>query len=291
MKLGRTARCIGTMALLWAALSSAIGCSPQECSEGETRCASSKYAEVCSAHWSEISSSNSYEWGWRAECSEGTACVMVDGSGATCVGGGEKDPSCAQTAHYCDGDALVSCAQGYSVNRAACGSAVGSFNSTHCIPSASAGATCIPPSSQVDPICGGTSDPHCDGSTLVDCVEGYAVFRANCRACTVVPQVAACSGCAPTHGQCSGYLGDSCQADSDCAAGLLCHLEAGGLHHCSAPCTVSADAQAGGECPQKLGSGDLPLSSYAEIQLGKAAGEGYAYPPFSCIAGFCAWNP
>jgi len=302
----RAAGRVGQLGLLLAAFGALPDCGPtQECVEGQTRCGSPRQTETCFSHWPDGQSEPSLEWRAATVCDGGRSCVTVEGVGAKCVQGGQQDAECAQAARHCDGNTVVTCAAGFGVDPTACGltdvfgtsSLNGGINATRCIPSASLGATCIPPAATLDAVCAGSSGPHCDGTTLVECVEGYAAFRSNCRSCAVVPSAASCSGCAPALGQCLGYLGDTCQADSDCAASFVCHVEPGGARRCSAPCTVVADtnSSAPDPCSVALGVGVLPLSSYAEIAptgapLGSGGGTfGKRYPELACIAGFCKW--
>ena len=276
--------------LLVAALSSLVGCRyGSVCTDGETRCASDHEIEGCISVWpDEIGPSRPHEeWRPSEVCDAAASCVAVPEAGATCVVGGRTYPLCDQALAYCDGDVLVQCAHGFAVSHKPCGSDTpGGSPSTHCIASMTLGATCIPPESAVDPICANVSGPTCDDAALVECVEGFAVFRVNCRTCAVVANTAPCSGCAAHQGQCTGFLGDKCRADADCANGLQCHTDSTGVAHCSAPCTVNA-AGTGKDCAQWTGSHGLPLSTYAEIPLAQRD----RYPTLNCLAGFCAWSP
>jgi hypothetical protein len=299
----RAACRVGQLGLLVAELFAVPDCGPkQECLEGQSRCGSPQQTETCVSHWPDGQSEPSLEWRAATVCDAERTCVMIEPMTAKCVQGGQQDPACAQAARHCDGDTVVTCAAGYGVDPKACGttdtfgasSLNGGVNATRCIPSASLGATCIPRAATLDATCAGSSGPHCDGTTLVECVEEYAVFRANCQSCTIVPSPASCSGCAPALGQCLGYLGDACRGDSYCAASLVCHVEPGGARHCSTPCTVIADANASAPdpCSVALGAGVLPLSSYAEIAptgapLGSGGGSfGKSYPELAASRAF-----
>ena len=75
-----------------------------------------------------------------------------------------------------------------------------------------------------DPLCG-PNGYGCDGNTLVECREGYAMSRTACLACDAAK------------GACSGSTFDTCEAATDCAPGMMCRNQG-----CVMPCTCPEGA-------------------------------------------------
>jgi hypothetical protein len=262
--------------LLVGAVAAQLACQlTDECSPSQWRClgdGANAQVQQCQQN----DDFGGYHWFPADSCTGGRSCLVVPdtrGVGALCVLSTTPDPRCGHGwLDYCDGDTHVSCMAGYAVARAACGSygLPGGAAATHCV-SGGTGASCVPPTATADVRC--TGDRYCDGNTLVECVQGYAVFRSSCRACQVE------SDATGTRGVCDGALGAACSADADCASGLICRPVGGEAATCTAACTVS---ETGDSCLDALGTGGLPVTAYMELQ---PAGRQLA-----CIAGYCGWN-
>jgi hypothetical protein len=86
------------------------------------------------------------------------------------------------------------------------------------------------------------SGPACDGTTLLNCTDGYPVQRKLCKTCDVTKGVGnACYVSASGASDCCpGGVESPCQADPDCANGLRC-IES----RCAMPC----DCEEGQPCP------------------------------------------
>ena len=77
-----------------------------------------------------------------------------------------------------------------------------------------------------DPVCG-PSGFGCDGNTLVECHEGYAMTRTACLACDAAT------------GGCVGARFDRCTTPVDCAPGMTCSNRA-----CEMPCDTDGVCEA-----------------------------------------------
>jgi hypothetical protein len=164
----------------------------------------------------------------------------------------------------------------------------GGRGATVCADPGDGTATCVPEAAKVDSLCDGVQGPLCAGTTLVECSSQYAVFKTACASCSV-ETAPTCDNCSPTpHGVCHGYLGDSCAADSDCAAGLVCHNDTSGQRTCSLPCAVEASSDSNAapsgatsaQCYAAFNSDSTAISGYSEVNpVGR----------LSCIAGYCEW--
>lgn len=160
-----------------------------------------------------------------------------------------------------------------------------------CIDPSDGTATCVPKAATVDPLCDGVTGPRCEGTTLVECIDHYAVFKTACASCAV-QTTQTCATCPSTsRGSCHGYLGDSCAVDEECALGLRCHDEGNGRRACSLACTVGSagtsdvDIAPAGENAQCFAAFDpdgSPVSAYSEVN---------PVGHLSCIAGYCKWAP
>jgi len=81
-----------------------------------------------------------------------------------------------------------------------------------------------------DPVCG-SSGFACDGNTLVECRDGYAMTREACLVCDVTKGTGACSGA--TFG--------ACATAADCAPGMMCTKYNGCEMPCACPDGTSCD--------------------------------------------------
>jgi len=267
-----------------------------ECDRGATRCNAGN-PESCEEYCSDLGCHD--KWAVRTFCTAAQTCVSPGDTEPLCVESSTKDPRCADTedATYCSGDRLVQCQHGYRALTRACGAdqaggaqLPGGPAATACIDLGSSAATCIPATATVAPLCAGASGPHCDQTTLVECIGGYAVSETACASCNV-QTAPVCSTCTPTaRGTCHGYLGDGCALDEDCAAGMVCHDSGNGQRLCSLPCTIegatSADVASlpanarSAQCYAAFAPAGLPTSTYSEVIPSGV---------LSCIAGFCKW--
>jgi hypothetical protein len=103
-----------------------------------------------------------------------------------------------------------------------------------------------------------------DGRTRLTCREGYVIGKAPCGSCTGALSSGDLS--------CSGGFEYPCQADADCAGGLVCHAD-GATKYCTRSCACALSA---GSC---LECGEVPVS--------QRAGEAQATP--ICRQGWCAY--
>jgi len=270
-----------------------------ECERGATRCNVGN-PETCEEDCSDVGCHNKWQVG--DVCTATQSCIAPSETQPLCAESPSKDALCAgsEKATYCSGQRLVQCEHGYRAITRPCGSIddfgnallPGGSASTVCVDPGDGTATCIPEAAKVDSPCDGATGPRCAGTTLVECVEQYAVFKTACATCTV-QTTPACDTCPPNpRGVCRGYLGDGCAADADCAAGLLCHDNGNGQRACSLACSVEAagDPDAGvapagtpnAQCYAAFNSDETPISSYSEVSpVGR----------LSCIAGYCKWAP
>ena len=272
-----------------------------ECDRGTTRCNAGN-PETCEEDCSDLGCHD--KWQVSDLCAATQSCIAPTDTQPLCAESPTKDGLCAglENATYCSGQQLVQCQHGYRAITRACGSVddfgyaelPGGSASTACVDPGDGTATCIPEAAKADSQCDGVTGPRCAGTTLVECVDQYAVFKTACASCAV-QTAAACDTCPPTaRGLCRGYLGDGCVADEDCAVGLVCrdNGDGDGRRACSLPCTVDAasdrdagTAPAGAPNTQCYGAFDpdgSPISAYSEVS---PAGR------LSCIAGYCKWAP
>ena len=234
-----------------------------ECHLGAARCFVHQdfvEAQACINSCSDFGCRNL--WTGEDVCSPSRTCLLVESAGAICALSTTPDPRCAGVNSFCDGDDRVFCRAGYGVSRSSC-----ILDLPRCVATGTGDAACIPSAAAPDPRCPAGRSRYCSAaSDLVECLGGDVVFRSRCRTCNA-------------SGSCSGFLGDTCVADADCASGLLCHADALGRTVCTATCTITAT---GDDCLQALGTDGLPYSSYAELK-----------PPgrqLLCAAGYCTWQ-
>ena len=269
-----------------------------ECDRGAARCNAGN-PETCEEDCSDFGCHN--RWQIQTFCTAAQSCIAPSDTSPLCAESPAKDLQCAdlESATYCKGDELVQCEHGYRATTRPCGSVdefsstslPGGSASTMCIDPGDGTATCIPQGASVDPQCDGITGPRCAGTTLVECVDHYAVFKTACASCAV-QTTQACASCPPTtRGSCHGYLGDDCAVGEDCASGLLCHDEGNGRKVCSLACTVEtpnasdagrAPLGANAECYAAFDPDGTSVSAYSELS---PAGH------LSCIAGYCKWAP
>ncbi|SRR6266568_3336612 len=195
----------------------AAGCYRNECSpSGTSRCEQNQVVR-CEEHPNGEFSGQHTEW-TSSSCSPKT-CVELTGLSAACVESVEKDPLCGNepTAQVCSNGDYAQCSYGYRLLTQSCPANVdwGIADASRCVDPVPFHAVCVPQDAQIDPICGGGSGPKCDGTTLVQCLEGYGM-RTACRTCATYPQ-----GYYPRW-QCAGMAGYGCLEDADCADGLVC---------------------------------------------------------------------
>lgn len=170
----------------------------------------------------------------RALCS--MALLAVLSFAMTSCGGGS---SCAVDTWRCDGTELQYCTghpggpsggignphyhEGSSAtwsNKAACSPGVCRVSGVH-------GSCTLEP--KRNPACpAGAEAFACDGTTELDCFDGYVAERKACRACDPVNQT------------CEGSVHATCQVDADCAAGLTCD---------SGSCEMACTCPDGTACP------------------------------------------
>ena len=276
---------------LWLLLLGTSGCvnGGDDCTVGETRCNDGNPAR-CDQDCSDFGCSNRWvsdEW-----CTASQTCIAPTGMQPVCAESSPQDPLCAASvsATYCSANELVLCDHGYRAISRTCGGSYsgnvypplpGGSASTACVDPGDGNATCIPPAAKLDPRCDGVNGRTCVGSTLVECVDHYAVFTTTCASCT-------------TQTGCHGYLGDGCTADGDCAAGLVCHdtESDNGQTTCTLPCTVGSAGEPDAGAPQPgapnaqcyaaFNPDRTPISAYSET---------YPSGQLSCIAGYCKWAP
>ena len=270
-----------------------------ECDRGVTRCNAGN-PETCENDCSDFGCHNK----WRSSdwCAATQSCIAPGDTPPLCAESPDKDARCAGSEHgtYCRGQQLVQCQHGYRAVARACGSVdrfgyaqlPGGSASTVCVDPGDGTATCIPEAAKVDPLCDGVQGPRCAGTTLVECIDQYAVFKTACASCTTQTTLA-CDTCPlRTLGLCRGYLGDSCSGDEDCAEGLLCQSAGHGQRACSSACSVEATgapsagvAPAGvpnAQCYAVFNADETPISAYSEVSPDGR---------LSCIAGYCKWAP
>jgi len=206
------------------------------------------------------------------------------------------DPRCgsATTSSYCTGDSVALCGGDLRKETIPCGALddsgyarlPGGMGATHCLETAPGAATCVPPEATPDPICAGASGPQCLGDTLIECVSGLLVSRTPCAVCAVAVQ--------PTYtrGECSGFLGDTCRTDGDCAAALTCRTDSSGVLRCTSPCSGPASLPSDSipkpspMCTQILQDGGPSPSGYIEAPLPNVS---RPRTVLACVGGFCEW--
>ncbi len=193
------------------------GCFRNECpTVGVSHCTQNS-VWVCEEHPNGEFAGSHSEW-TTYSCFSST-CVQATENIATCAETPDKDPLCGEAAQarYCRSGELARCSFGYRLSTQGCPANVdwGLANANLCVEPIPFGAICVPQVAQMDPLCAGGSDPKCDGTTLVQCLEGYGV-RTACHDCTILP---------PNYyprWDCTGAIGYGCSKDTDCAAGLVC---------------------------------------------------------------------
>ena len=252
------------VAMLGVALIATAGC--DECQTGQTRCLNNN-VQYCGPD-PEGSIDTSPHWRPANAC-RSLICFQPPGMGAMCVVSTDPDPLCAGATRYCDGDVAVHCSNGYSDERQQCGVSPVDPVNTRCVASSPQDAICVPPEAMPSDVCApaGTADAAslvdvCAGNLYVICVAGLAI------------STQACAVCAP---QCTGFLGDSCASDNQCAAGFTCHPDSTGTSRCTAACDA-ADPNAVQHCADLFVAGGPPPSTI--ITLGSR---------MTCTAGFCEW--
>jgi len=265
-----------------------------ECDRGATRCNGGN-AETCAEDCSDLGCHD--QWQVSDVCTGAQSCIAPSDTQPFCAESLGKDALCAGSGNgtYCNAEQLVQCHDGYRASTRACGSVddfgyaqlPGGSASTVCVDPGDGTATCIPVGAKVDSLCDGVKGPRCAGTTLVECVDQYAVSKTSCGSCSTQTSQA-CDTCPPTtRGECRGYLGDRCAVDEDCASGLSCHGDGSGQRTCSLPCSVEAESApaSGGpnaQCEAAFDPEGLPISAYSEVNPGER---------LSCIAGYCKWAP
>jgi hypothetical protein len=78
---------------------------------------------------------------------------------------------------------------------------------------------------------------------------------------------------------CTGFLGDFCNADGECATGFTCQPDSHGDNRCSAACD-SADPNAALQCEDLYTRAARHLRYPAPRSATRA---------LQCVAGFCEW--
>jgi len=185
----------------------------------------------------------------------------------------DPDPLCADEAFsYCSGDAFVRCASGYGIESQTCGASPDDPVFSKCVDSFPGNAVCVPPEAIPDDLCppAGTSDAAspsqlCAETLDVTCLAGLAVATRACVACGQL---------------CSGFLGDVCGSDADCATGLTCQPDSHGDSRCTAPCDATDPTAAQQQCEDLYTAGGPPPSAI-NTPLG--------FSRLTCTAGFCEW--
>jgi hypothetical protein len=79
-----------------------------------------------------------------------------------------------------------------------------------------------------DPVCTGVASSTCDGTTAIECNQGYAVARHTCASCQ--------------DGTCIGGMNAYCTAPTDCGAGLVCRASSV-QSWCDLPCSCPEGAE------------------------------------------------
>jgi len=285
----RTVRGLAALLAWGVALGASAGClDDSECVPGASRC-EGDHAMSCIHECSDIVCRDY----WAVDvCQADRVCVIPDGQRAMCLDSAEPDPACGTeaAASYCNGDSVVSCVAGYRTKRTACGATdefhqsllPGGPAATHCMEANPGAATCVPPESAVDPLCGGATGPQCSGALLVQCVAGLAVAKTECASCTI-------DGSDPLGpiAQCHGFLGDGCARDADCASGLSCLADHRGLLLCTVSCDGVMSAPEENIPPPNPGCLDT-------FRAGGPAPSGYVRVPvagnvLACVAARCEW--
>ena len=250
-------------ALVVAAIAAA-GC--DDCDEGATRCANNS-VQRCGR-----GPSGSINWLTEAVCSSPQTCFVPPGMAPMCVLSSDPDPLCADDAFsYCSEDTLVRCMSGYALEQQPCGADPGDPVFSKCVDSFPGNAVCVPPDAIPNDVCppAGTSDAAsptqlCADTLDVTCLAGLAVAT---RACVVCGQL------------CTGFLGDFCNADGECATGFTCQPDSHGDNRCTAACD-SNDPNAALQCEDLYTAGGPP-PSLSSAPLSNAR--------LQCVAGFCEW--
>jgi hypothetical protein len=185
-----------------------------ECHEGETACDGNEVL-TCQPPCAEMGGCG---WSWRRSSCEEATCVDPRGGSPFCALSTTQDPKCDGVNWYCDGNSAVACNQGYALQRKPCGA------SGFCVLTAWGESICAEASAK-DPKCPDdqftSPSERCDGSSILQCLSGFAVSTTACPAACAEPRPGApfcslssqrdplCSKQAGT-GYCAGTLLVSC---------------------------------------------------------------------------------
>jgi hypothetical protein len=158
-----------------ALLSAAPGCYPDQCQNGQRKCASSTTPAVCGMddNVGLFASGQSLQWASMQPCSEGTYCVEAEGQ-VFCSPVSSAIPECAADGVACWENQIIQCLGGYPEGDVP-------NDGPPCL--ADAGATCVVTPDRscgfcLQPDASATTDPTC-GSNPSTCI-GAAVFSCAC---------------------------------------------------------------------------------------------------------------
>lgn len=177
--------------------------------------------------------------------------ILVVPLAPACGLGTSADDACTADTWRCDGDHLQICTAhpggptggGLDDIHVQKGSASTWTTDTDCGPGRCISPTDRKPFCALDaarsPLCATPTGFACDGTSLVQCLDGFPVARARCKSCSATStcffSAGGTSSCCP-----GGGVDSSCTGDGDCADGLHCKD-----NRCAMPC----DCADGTACP------------------------------------------
>jgi hypothetical protein len=187
-----------------------------ECSHGDAEC-SLNVAYNCESDF------DGRQRSWHGTpCRSGSFCVVAQGNGpeAVCSLGIEPDPDCPGTGtkERCSGRHRIYCVGGYRTEEQDCGAP--SLCVERSVPKSSVAFCTL--TGAPDVLCDPDGGDVCDGSTVVDCREGYRVAEEDCPVACAAPAngTATCTLSGTTDERCyssdpEGYgLGGFCEGDN-----------------------------------------------------------------------------
>jgi hypothetical protein len=256
-----------------ALIAAAAGCG-DECSEGEVRCMDNT-VQSCSGVETENGWDSTLRWRVVQTCLNST-CFAPPGRQPMCVLSTDPDPLCAGAQSHCSGDDIVTCAGGYAGVTSTCAASAGDPAFSRCVAADPSHAGCVPRDALPSDACAAAAMDASLGATvcaddvIISCFAGLATVTVACRSCDLGQYPA-----------CSGFIGDGCNADGQCAAGFTCHADSTGTLRCAAACDA-ASPNAAQACLDLFLAGG-PRSRAGQWLVPLPAGQ------MTCTAGFCEW--